>query len=228
MALNATALTPVSAFTANVYPPQANSDVESNDVEAGEQALLNRTEWLNDNKLNLTGGVLTGQLQVLPTTAVEGVVTSGGTGQPGLITTNGTTQTVTAPTCAGQCGGFFQLTGADPNKGVDPGANDAIHGANITKAWGVVSLTGGTPFTTTDDYNVVDVTEPIANIYQINFVRAFSNATYAITFTPHAPGIGVSLSTKTTTTCRFNVWDTTAPGTPVPNQTVDFVAVGRQ
>lgn len=49
MALRATPLTAVSAFTANVYPPQPNSPVESNDVNAGEQVLLNRTEWLKDS-----------------------------------------------------------------------------------------------------------------------------------------------------------------------------------
>ncbi len=181
-----------------------------------------------DKMVLKAGDTMTGQLVISPSTAVEGALISGGTGLPGAILSNGTPQTSTAPTCAASATGFVQLLGDDPNKGVDPGGNDVLHGANITKAWGVVSLTGGAPFATTDDYNVTNVTEPVANIYQINFVRAFANATYAVTFTPHAPGIGVSLSTKTTTTCRFNVWDTTAPGTPAPNQTVDFIAVGRQ
>lgn len=228
MALDPTPLAEASVYPAQIFGPLPNSTVLSSDVSNGLEKLGNRTRYLTDNKLSTTGGTLTGQLTVTPIAADEAIIASGGTGKAGLVATNGTTQTAAAPTNAAQFGGYVQLTGADPNPGVDPGANDALHAANIIKAWGTVSLTGGTPFATQDDYNVTDVTEPVANIYQINFVRAFSNTTYSVTFTPHAPGIGVSLSTKTTTTCRFNVWDTTAPGTPVPNQTVDFIAVGRQ
>jgi len=46
MALDTTPLTETSAFTANIYPPQANSGIASNDVAAGEQALANRTRYL--------------------------------------------------------------------------------------------------------------------------------------------------------------------------------------
>lgn len=52
MALRVTPLTAVSAFTANIYPPQANSTIASADVQSGEQALLNRTEWLNDSLID--------------------------------------------------------------------------------------------------------------------------------------------------------------------------------
>lgn len=50
MGLSGTPLTETSAFTAAVYPPQANSAVQSNDVAAGEQALANRTRYLYETK----------------------------------------------------------------------------------------------------------------------------------------------------------------------------------
>jgi hypothetical protein len=48
MASSSTPLTETSAFTANVYPPQANSGITSNDVAAPLQALANRTLYLNN------------------------------------------------------------------------------------------------------------------------------------------------------------------------------------
>lgn len=59
MALRGTPLTAVSAFTANVYPPQPNSTVESADVQAGEQALLNRTQYIYDSLLAVKRTVYT-------------------------------------------------------------------------------------------------------------------------------------------------------------------------
>lgn len=46
MGLSGTPLTPVNAFTALVYPPDSGSPILAADVEAGEQALLNRTLYL--------------------------------------------------------------------------------------------------------------------------------------------------------------------------------------
>jgi hypothetical protein len=68
MALNGTPLTPVSVFTANVFPPLPNSAVESADVAAGEQALLNRTEYLEDAKVDRDGDTMTGGLTITPPT----------------------------------------------------------------------------------------------------------------------------------------------------------------
>jgi len=48
MGLSTTALTAIKAFTASLFPPQAGSTVLAADVEAGEQVLLNRTEYLFD------------------------------------------------------------------------------------------------------------------------------------------------------------------------------------
>jgi hypothetical protein len=61
MALDTTALTETSAFTANVYPPLSNTTVVAADVAAGEQALANRTLFLNDTKFDKAGGTITGQ-----------------------------------------------------------------------------------------------------------------------------------------------------------------------
>ena len=90
-----------------------------------------------------------------------------------------------------------------------------------------MSLTAGAPYAVQDAYNVADVTEPIAGVFQINFVRAMANAAYSIVFTAHSPSTGVSISSKTTTYCRFNVWDTTT-GATYAGRTVDFQVTGRQ
>lgn len=50
MGLSSTALTAVSTFTANVYPPQPGTGVLAADVAAGLQNLLNRTQYLYDLK----------------------------------------------------------------------------------------------------------------------------------------------------------------------------------
>lgn len=50
MSLSLVPLTAVSAFTAAVYPPASGTAVLSADVASGEQALLNRTEYLYDLK----------------------------------------------------------------------------------------------------------------------------------------------------------------------------------
>jgi hypothetical protein len=179
-------------------------------------------------KVAKAGDTMTGRLIVQPATTNHNAIEATGNGTGAAVTAApGTAQTNTAPTRAIGASGYIELTGTDPAKGVNPGANDALHGANICKAWGTVSLTGGAPYATIDDYNVTNVTEPIANIYRINFVRPFANNTYAITFTPHSPSTGVSIASKNVAYCDFNVWDTTT-GSVYTNRTVDFQAVGRQ
>jgi hypothetical protein len=76
MALSGTPLTETSAFTAAVYPPQPNSDVESNDVAAGENALANRTLFLNDTKFDKAGGTVTGATTFSSTVALNGTATT--------------------------------------------------------------------------------------------------------------------------------------------------------
>jgi hypothetical protein len=46
MALSGTALTEVATYTAAIYPPATGTAIQSSDVEAGEQALANRTKYL--------------------------------------------------------------------------------------------------------------------------------------------------------------------------------------
>ena len=220
---------------ASISCPDAGEDIKAEHIREPVAALLAECEDIRtgtgglDKMVLKAGDTMTGQLFVTPSAGNINAIQAIGSGTgDGLIVANGTTQTSVAPTRSVGASGYIQLTGVDPNKGVNPGADDVLHGANITKAWGTVSLTGGAPYATQDDYNVTDVTLPFANIYQINFVRPFANATYAITFTPGTPGVGVSISTKNAAYCRFNVWDTTAPGTPMTNETVDFHAVGRQ
>jgi hypothetical protein len=46
MALSGTAITEVATYTAAIYPPATGTAIQSSDVEAGEQALANRTKYL--------------------------------------------------------------------------------------------------------------------------------------------------------------------------------------
>lgn len=46
MSLSATALSEVATYTTNIYPPDAGTPILAADVEAGEQALANRTKYL--------------------------------------------------------------------------------------------------------------------------------------------------------------------------------------
>lgn len=48
MGVSATPITPVDAFTTNTYPPESGTPVLAADVEIGEQALVNRTEYLKN------------------------------------------------------------------------------------------------------------------------------------------------------------------------------------
>jgi hypothetical protein len=66
MALSSTPLTETSAFTANVYPPQPNSGIASNDIAAPLQALANRTKFLNDTKFDKAGGAVTDDIVMSP------------------------------------------------------------------------------------------------------------------------------------------------------------------
>lgn len=238
MALSSTVIVPsvdpnsldTSNAASKVYEPQSGTPTAKNDVVYNYQVIENQIFTLKDTKVAKAGDTMTGPLGINSATTNTTALTATGNGTGyGAQINAGTSSTATAPTIACLVGnGSVVLNGTSPNSGVDPGANNAIHGANIPKAHGTVSLTGGAPYSVQDGYNVTNVTLPFANIYRINFVRAFANNTYSITFTPHAPGIGVSISTKNVAYCEFNVWDTTAPGTPVPNETVDFIAIGRQ
>ena len=110
----------------------------------------------------------------------SGATCTGGATGPGITAVSGTAQTNTTPTCAAQFAGYIQLTGTDPNQGVDPGANNALHAIAIPKAWGNVVLSGGSPYTPVGSYNV-DTVEDTATPgeYKVTFKRAMANAFYA-------------------------------------------------
>lgn len=160
MALSGTALTETSAFTTNVYPPQANSTVLSNDVAAGEQALANRTKYLNDNKLNLTGGTLTGKLTISPSTAVQGLQVSAGAGSnqnaiqatgdgigPAIIGTGGNSAAGAAFTAGG--GSNFGV------RGIGAGTGEGVRGQGGSTGPGGAFANGTDSTTTAPTFAVV-------------------------------------------------------------------------
>lgn len=116
-----------------------------------------------------------------------GINATGGTTGPGVVAANGTAQTNTAPTCAGKFDGYAQLTGTDPNSNVDPGANNALHGANVPKAW----CTFDTGYNILDGYNVASLAHVTGSIYKITFARAMANANYAVTIQQHGAPLGL-------------------------------------
>lgn len=59
MGLSVTALTEANAFTAAIFPPASGTPVAAADVQAGLQALANRTKWLSVAP-TFTGNVIVG------------------------------------------------------------------------------------------------------------------------------------------------------------------------
>ena len=105
-----------------------------------------------------------------------GLAATGGTTGPGLTAVNGTAQTNTAPTVAAQFAGYIQLTGTDPNAGVNPGAGNVLHGANIPKAWCVFN----TSYTIVASYNVDSITTVLGDIKKLTFKRAMADTNYLV------------------------------------------------
>jgi hypothetical protein len=111
----------------------------------------------------------------------SGVTCTGGTTGPGLTATPGTAQTNTAPTCAARFAGYIQLTGTDPNAGVDPGANNVLHAANIIKAW----CTLDSSYAIRASYNVDTITTVLGDIKKLTFKRAMADNTYGVKIHVH-------------------------------------------
>lgn len=103
---------------------------------------------------------------------------TGGATAPGVVAVNGTAQTNTAPTCAGQFAGYVQLTGTTPNQGVDPGANNVLHKSNICHARCTVQVGPGGPYTPDSSYNIDTVTDVGTGIYQVTMKRQLANNKY--------------------------------------------------
>jgi hypothetical protein len=122
-----------------------------------------------------------------------GVSATGGAAGVGLTAANGVSQTATAPTCAIQSAGYLQMTGASPNPNVDPGANNALHGSNIPKAWCTID----TSYTVLDGHNIASVTNVAGSIYKVTFARPMANANYGVSIQQHgAPGGSGSLNSN--------------------------------
>lgn len=174
MSLSATPLTAVSAFTANLYPPQAGTPINVADIEAGEQVLLNRTEFLKDTKYDKTGGTITGNLAVTGTLDVDGAADIDGALTVDGLTTINDLLTIEGP---------LTVTGSQPASTADPGANNRLHATNLIKAWGEISVISST-VTVLDGYNVSAAIVSGGDTAEIviTMARAMANANYAITY----------------------------------------------
>lgn len=175
----------------------------------------------------VAGGGNTAGLSSVGTGTGAGAALTGGTTGPGLTATNGTAQIATAPTVAGQFAGYVEMTGADPNPTVDPGANNALHGANILKSWVVFDDS----YNILDGYNIASITNVAGAIHKITFVRAMLNTTYGVKV--HVNGLpgysGAHNGVKNLTDFNFVLFktDTLALGMPVGGE--GFIEVtGRQ
>jgi len=73
-----------------------------------------------------------------------------------------------------------KLTGTQPAATADPGANNIAVATNQSKAWGNVSIGGGTT-TINDGYNVASATISGLGV-NIAFARPMANANYSVTF----------------------------------------------
>lgn len=158
----------------------------------------------------------------------SGITCTGGATGPGISAVNGTAQTNTAPTIAGTFAGIVQLTGTDPLQGVNPGANNAIHGINICKALCTVEVGAGGPYTKDEAYNVNSVIDIATGVYEVAFHRAMADANYAITFSTNVLGLVAGVNTKSTGGFRFHVFNTVTGNAVATTTTVCFHVFGRQ
>jgi hypothetical protein len=159
-----------------------------------------------------------------------GAALTGGTTGPGLTAVNGTAQTNSAPTMAGQFAGYIRLTGTDPDEDIDPGANNVLHGANICKAWCVVILSGGGPYNIEDGYNIDEVVySGTPDVINVTFARAMANANYSVVFAVEDVNWHACINgTKTTSGFQFSVYNTTDGTLGGSGQTINFQVFGRQ
>lgn len=226
MALSTNYLTPVvdpnslvpGDPAAKIYEIQSGSATNKNDIDSNNQRFENKIATLDDIKLNVSGGTMTGPLVVTPTVPSNaitgngngigaGLVGVGGASGPGLVAGSITLPTATVPTKGAEISGFLQISGTQPNSNVDPGSNNALHGANIVKAWVVLD----TLYAVLDGYNIATITNIAGAVYRLDFVRPMANANYGVTIQQHgAPGgSGAHNGTKDVNGFRFTLYDTT-------------------
>ena len=158
----------------------------------------------------------------------SGISCTGGATGPGIIATPGTAQSVTVPRMAGQFAGYVRLTGANLNDGVDPGANNALHGQIIPKATLLIDDT----YAILESYNIASITNIAGSVYEVTFIRQMANANYGIKINVHgAPGYAAAHNgTKTQALFRFVVYktDTLALGFGAGATEAYFEITGKQ
>lgn len=132
-------------------------------------------------------------------------VIANSTGQAGDITVDG------AMVAAGPLG--VQLTGTQPAKNVDPGANNVVVAPLVCKAQGVFAIGGGT-ITYLDGANIS--AQSIIALSQevvITFARPMASANYSVTWGVEDDSVNTPIpqinGTKTSTGFRFNLWKST-------------------
>jgi hypothetical protein len=125
---------------------------------------------------------------------------------PALSVSTMTAPTGAVPRVGTQHLGYIWMTGADPNPTVNPGADNAIHGANIPKMWVVINDS----YAIQDGYNIASITNVGGSVYRATFVRPMANTTYMVKVHVHgAPGYsGSHNGTKATTHFDFILFKT--------------------
>lgn len=120
---------------------------------------------------------------------------------PALIVATTTPSSGAVPRVAVAVSGYLKFTGTDPSVGVDPGANNALHGMTIPKAMALLD----TSYAVLDSYNITSVVNVLGSIYRITFVRPMANANYGIKIHVHgAPGYSGTQANATKTTTHFD------------------------
>src|SRR5687768_8449814 len=114
--------------------------------------------------------------------------------------------------------GRIELTGTQPAATADPGANNILIATLIPKAWGNISVGGGS-VTLNDGCNIASVAFASSSI-TVTFARAMANANYAVLFGMESTGTEVTADgqlgapflnsvggTKTTSAFVFSLWN---------------------
>lgn len=159
----------------------------------------------------------------------SGVSCSGGATGAGLVAANGTPQTNTAPTCAARFAGYIQLIGTDPNPGVDPGANNALHAKSVAKALCVVEVGTGGPYTPTgDSYNIDSVTDVVTGSYNITLKRAMATTAYVAVITCEDVLLDVRVFSKSTLVISVAVINPATRALDGSTVTLNLLVFGKQ
>ncbi len=164
--------------------------------------------------------------------AGAGIEATGGATGKGVVAVGGSTSGVALD--VGRGNAIF--TGTSPAAGADPGANNVLSGANVTKAWGIIATDGLGNVTVEGDYNIASVA--LTGSYaEVTFARGFTNKNYSCVVS-NASSQAYFCTTewastlRTATTVRIYWKDATAAGAGLdPTSTIlaaDLNATGRQ